>query len=187
MQTFLPYCDFKECAKCLDNLRLNKQILEARTIYDIIVENRTEGAWANHPIVKMWRNYPEALMLYYNSCLYEWKYVRRRNHSYEMLPFNMSAHIGMPKWIGDERLHSSHRANLLRKDYEFYSKYGWDENHIEYWKMPYWWGEEYGYGNIPETKKKKSRKAIKTVIKANDTIIKKWTPKKWIITKKLKE
>ena len=29
MQTFLPYADFVECARVLDDKRLNKQIVEA--------------------------------------------------------------------------------------------------------------------------------------------------------------
>ena len=27
----------------------------------------------------------------------------------------------------DEKVHASHRSNLLRKDYGFYSQYGWGE------------------------------------------------------------
>ena len=39
----------------------------------------------------------------------------------------------MPDWIGDERIHKSHRSNLLRKDGEFYKQYGWTEpTDIEY-------------------------------------------------------
>lgn len=138
----------------MDDRRLNKQVLEARTIYEIIINNKTSGAWVNHPITKMWRGYPEALVLYYNACLYEWRHVRNKNHKYQMLTFDVNAHYGMPKWLGDERLHSSHRSNLLRKDYEFYSRYGWDENLMEYWRLPYWWGEEYGYGKVPNEKEK---------------------------------
>ena len=149
MQTFLPSSSFEESAKWLDDRRLNKQILEARTIYEIIISGKIEGAWVNHPIVKMWRGYPEALVLYYNACLDQWKNVRGRNHSYKLIIGDKPDNVVLPPWLGDERLYSSHRANLLRKDYNFYSKYGWDENKIEYWKKPYWWGEEYGYGKVP--------------------------------------
>jgi len=153
MQTFLPSSSFEESAKWLDDRRLNKQILEARTIYEIIINNKASGAWVNHPITKMWRDYPEALSLYYNACLSQWKHVRCRNHKYRMIPIYKSSVI-LPSWLGDERLHSSHRANLLRKDYKFYSRYGWDENSMEYWRFPYWWGEEYGYGKEPIIKEK---------------------------------
>ena len=43
--------------------------------------------------------------------------------------------LEMPHWIGNEAFHSSHRANLLRKDYEYYSKFGWTENSED----PYVW------------------------------------------------
>ena len=36
--------------------------------------------------------------------------------------------IKFPWWLGDEEFHASHRANLLRKDYEYYSKFGWTED-----------------------------------------------------------
>lgn len=40
-----------------------------------------------------------------------------------------------PPWLGDDRVHSSHRANLLRKDFEHYSQFGWSEHPQEgyYW------------------------------------------------------
>jgi hypothetical protein len=41
----------------------------------------------------------------------------------------------LPRWIGNEDFHNSHKSNLLRKDYNFYSKYGWN---IES-DLPYIW------------------------------------------------
>jgi hypothetical protein len=40
-----------------------------------------------------------------------------------------------PNWIGDEKFHASHRSNLLRKDKEFYGKFGWAEPD----DLPYFW------------------------------------------------
>ncbi|MDD3474421.1 MAG: pyrimidine dimer DNA glycosylase/endonuclease V [Candidatus Dojkabacteria bacterium] len=158
MQTFLPFPSFKESAECLDDRRLNKQILEAKEIYEIVANGKTSH-YSNHPIVKMWRNYPLALALYYNECLYQWKVVRKRNHIYKEIYIDRSVNvvIVLPDWLEDRRLCSSHRANLLRKDYSFYSKYGWDENLMEYWKQPYWWGE-FGYGKVPGDKIKRKKK-----------------------------
>jgi hypothetical protein len=42
-----------------------------------------------------------------------------------------------PTWLGDERVHSSHRSNLLRKDAEFYGTKGWPEGP----DMEYFWVE----------------------------------------------
>ena len=66
MQTFVPYPDFKLCAQVLDNKRLWKQVLEAEGILKILQGARL--GYKNHPIVKMWRNYPEFL-LYYRNCV----------------------------------------------------------------------------------------------------------------------
>lgn len=32
-----------------------------------------------------------------------------------------------PSWLGDPKLHASHRSNLLRKDPIHYGKFGWEE------------------------------------------------------------
>jgi hypothetical protein len=40
----------------------------------------------------------------------------------------------MPSWFGLEEFHRSHRSNLLRKDYEYYSQY-FDEDP----NLPYYW------------------------------------------------
>ncbi len=135
MQTFLPYADFKKSAACLDNQRLNRQIMEAKIIYDIIIENRTTGGWANHPATRMWRGYPEALALYINACLGEWKINRKRHHSYERILINDDVNVKMPPWIGNEKFHSSHRSNLLRKDPFYYEPFGWTEGP----GLPYIW------------------------------------------------
>ncbi len=192
MQTFLPSVSFQLSAMILDDKRLNKQIIEAKTIHNSITG--INPSWMNHPIVKMWKDYPDALALYYNECLHQWKDVRHRNHSYEPIKVDVGIdeydmkyiyHVSeydivlFPSWLGDERLHSSHRANLLRKDYQFYSKYEWNENTMKYWSMPYWWGE-FGYGKIPIEKKKKVE-----VRNVNDSILKKveWKPTKFHIRK----
>ena len=64
MQTFLPYADFKDSAKCLDFRRLGKQRVEAKQILDIITGVNPTSRWRNHPAVKMWQGYEKALLLY---------------------------------------------------------------------------------------------------------------------------
>ena len=48
--------------------------------------------------------------------------------------------IVIPPFIGNEAFHSSHRANLLKKEPEFYSKYNWSENPSD----PYVWLDKEG-------------------------------------------
>lgn len=135
MQTFLPYPDFKKSAACLDDQRLNRQIMEAKIIYDIIIENRTSGGWISHPATHMWRGYSDALALYINTCLDEWKINRKRRHSYEKIPIVDETNIKMPPWFGKEEFHASHRSNLLRKDPFYYEHFGWTEGP----GLPYVW------------------------------------------------
>ena len=137
MQTFLPYADFEESAKVLDYRRLGKQRVEGMQIINAI-ENPNPQGWKNHPITIMWTPYIEILKDYTNVIIQEW-IDRGYNNNMEFYP-KPPATYHMPVWLGDERLHSSHRANLLRKDPEWYGKYGWIENS----ESPYVWHDKEG-------------------------------------------
>jgi hypothetical protein len=50
-----------ETAKSLDNLRLNKQIIECYQILDAL---NGAKAWSNHPVVLQYRGYEDWLKLY---------------------------------------------------------------------------------------------------------------------------
>lgn len=41
----------------------------------------------------------------------------------------------VPPWLGDERVHASHRSNLLRKDPVWYGQFDWTDNPTD----PYVW------------------------------------------------
>ena len=137
MQTFLPYEDFTLSAQVLDRQRLGKQRVEALQIYNVLVGNLTKKGkpytgWLNHPAVLMWDGYVEALLLYKNKMIEEWL-ARGYRNTMEWVILEDS--IEMPPWLGDNRVHASHRSNLLRKDLEYYSKYKWKEP-ID---MEYYW------------------------------------------------
>lgn len=129
MQTFLPYADFHECARCLDNKRLGKQRVEVLQILNAL-QNPDAKGWRNHPATLMWKNHQACLIRYGVAICDEWQ--RRgfrdtvKDKLLERLP--LVGPCEDPPWIGDERLHASHRANLLRKDPEFYGRYGWRED-----------------------------------------------------------
>ena len=112
MQTFLPYANFNRSARALDYKRLGKQRVEALQIHNIVSGKRTTGGWVNHPAVKMWKGYANALAVYHNTMIDEWV-ERGYNNNMPKLPVG---NVQVPTWLGDERLHSSHRSNLLRKD-----------------------------------------------------------------------
>lgn len=133
MQTFLPYPDFKKTAKVLDYRRLGKQRVEAMQILNALqVENY---GWRNHPVVKMWKGYEQALLEYKNVMIKEWI---RRGFKNNMKVESIEGQVEYPHWLGNKELHASHRSNLLKKDYEYYSQYDWKEepgmNYI--WLIP---------------------------------------------------
>lgn len=131
MQTFLPYADFHRTAQVLDPRRLGKQRVEAHQILSTLADP-TRKSWQHHPAVLMWRGYEDALRAYMNAMIEEWKL---RGYTNTMQLAVVRSPLILPPWLGDERLHSSHRANLLRKDPEFYGSYGWSEST----EMPYFW------------------------------------------------
>jgi hypothetical protein len=122
MQTFLPYPDFEISAAVLDSKRLGKQRVEA---YQIIRSISVGDGWSHHPIVKMWTGFENALKLYSNSIVKEWV---KRGYRNNMEIYNLNGcGIDLPWWLGKEEFHKSHRAALLAKNFEHYSKFGWSE------------------------------------------------------------
>ena len=97
----------------------------------MVGRTETKG-WINHPITKMWKGYENALKQYLNECIDEWV---AQGYNNNMVKEDIDGDIIYPHWLGNDLLHSSHRANLLRKDKEFYSKYLWLEDSSN----PYCW------------------------------------------------
>ena len=132
MQTFLPYADFKLSAQCLDMKRLGKQRVEAFQILNLLIKQshdiRFVRRWRNHPAVLMWEGYETALASYgWNICK-EWI---KRGYKDTLTPkfselLTLTEKLGdvpYPFWLYKEDFHISHRSNLLKKDYQYYSKY----------------------------------------------------------------
>jgi hypothetical protein len=132
VQTFMPYADLVQSARCLDDRRLGKQRSEAMQILNAL--RNPANRWRRHPAVRMWAGYEGALTVYMNACIDEWM---RRGYVNNMERGAVVNGVVPPPWLGDERLHSSHRASLLRKDAKFYGRYGWDVDLC----LPYFWPE----------------------------------------------
>ena len=132
MQTFLPYPDFEKTFKCLDYRRLGKQRVEAMQIYNIISGRSNKKGWVNHPAVKMWRGYHNALSLYHNACIKEWI---SRGYNNNMGLIELEEEVIYPNWLGNNNFHSTHRQTLLCKNFEWYSQFGWNEEP----KYEYFW------------------------------------------------
>ena len=63
----------------------------------------------------------------------------RRGYNNNMEIYDVNNMV-KPHWLGKEEFHASHRANLLRKDYEYYSQFDWRENP----ESPYVWHDKEG-------------------------------------------
>lgn len=136
MQTFLPFAHLHRTAQCLDWRRLGKQRVEAWQIYNIITGKQASMGWVNHPAVKMWRKFPDFLAEYYNAIVYEWT---SRGYNNSMKPLPTVLRPTQPDWFGEERFHTSHQSNLLRKDPEYYKGF-FDPKLAD--DLPYYWPGE---------------------------------------------
>lgn len=130
MQTFLPYPDFVKSVKVLDYKRLGKQRVETFQVLNILLDRTPTKGWRNHPVTRMWTGYESALKLYQNYTILEW-IDRGYNNNMKFEEVNPRSVI-MPPWFGEEEFHKSHRSNLLRKDYEYYSQYFDEPSDLEY-------------------------------------------------------
>jgi hypothetical protein len=129
MQTFLPYPSFLATAHVLDRQRLGKQRVETLQILRAL--ELPDYGWQNHPAVRMWRGRTPALVRYGLDCVRVWTGRGHADstaeHMAEFAPWvrelsqdDLRQESLLPNWLGDERLHRSHRSQLIAKDPEFY-------------------------------------------------------------------
>jgi hypothetical protein len=134
MQTFAPSANIYECGQVLDRARLGKQRVE--TLQLIRCNLDVSLGWRNHPAAKMWANNIGGLIAYGVTICDSWIARGYKDTCREkIIAFGKPDFSDMPTWWGDERVHSSHRSNLLRKDPTYYSQFGWEEN----LDIPYFW------------------------------------------------
>lgn len=148
MQTFLPYPDFRRSAEVLDPARLGKQRVETLQILRAL--ELFDYGWASHPAVTMWRGHTPALVAYGLAFVDVWTSGGRADTTAPMIAEFAPEVVGasqaeltaqglMPAWLGDDRLHRSHRSALLRKAPDFYGSV-FDDVDIDD-EMPYFWPE----------------------------------------------
>jgi len=83
----------------------------------------------------MWRNYVPLLKEYLNASIDEWI---ERGFKNTMDKEDVDMALDYPPWFGNERFHDSHKSNLLKKDFEFYSQYRWNVDPSD----PYVWMDD---------------------------------------------
>ena len=140
MQTFLPLPDLVESANCLDDKRLGNQRREVIAILNAVTGKSKK--LKSHPAAMMWTGYSPALRFYYDAVVAEW--IRRgfRHNGIRMRIYSYK----LPWWLGDDRVHASHRAALLHKNIGWYRQFGWnDAPKVEY----YWPVKALANGMVP--------------------------------------
>jgi Pyrimidine dimer DNA glycosylase len=129
MQTFLPYPDFARSAEVLDVPRLGKQRVE--TLQVLRALELGDYGWRSHPVVRMWQGRTPALVAYGLAVVRAWTRLGHADSTYELISefapevetqaqADLAGRGLLPSWLGDERLHLSHRSALVRKDPAFY-------------------------------------------------------------------
>jgi hypothetical protein len=132
VQTFLPYPDFAASAATLDDRRLGKQRVEALQVLRALTY--PAYGWKHHPAVRMWEGYPDGVAAYGLAVCAEWTGRGRPDTCAATISTDLAAAgrpaprtqgqlarlCELPAWLGDERVHHSHRSALVRKDPAFY-------------------------------------------------------------------
>lgn len=130
MQTFLPYPSFTRSAQVLDDRRLGKQRVEVLQVLRAL-HFPTYG-WRAHVVVRMWRGYVPALVLYGEAVCHEWGIRGWRDSCAAQIsefrardePATRAAlkeADALPPWLGSRALHRSHQSQLVKKDPGFYA------------------------------------------------------------------
>lgn len=139
MQVFLPENTFAKSAQVLDTKRLVKQLLEGRQIMNVLAGEQNGNGWKNHPAVRMFEGYENALYAYLRAIRNEMEsrgYKWEKN--WEVIEDLYNRHFqnelqGYPFWMLDSemwnRIMITHRGRLWEKDPIHYAEYE-DEGHI---------------------------------------------------------
>lgn len=130
MQTFLPYKDFDKSAAALDNKRLNKQVLEGYQILKVLNNPDPRAGWRNHPAVKMWRGFENALFDYILAMVREAdrRGIKTDKNKENLINLRVATiknwGSGIPAWYNNKaimaKVTTTHKANLYRKDDAYY-------------------------------------------------------------------
>lgn len=116
MQVFCPYKEPIKTARCLDALRLNKQIIECKQIESAF----SGGAWSNHPVTRMYEECTNnrLYLINYRKCLSFYK----DGDIDKAEAFNLLAMRTLPDFM-DDAFCDQHKRRLYTKNNEHYKQW----------------------------------------------------------------
>lgn len=154
--TLLPYPSFAESAGSLHPRHLNAQRADVLSIATVLIRSDvTEGTG---PSILMWEGYGLALTAYGIAVCDEWRARGHKDTMKDQLLDLVGERLGMtpgavegiadqalleretewnslhklPPWLGNEDVHNSHRAYLLRSNVpKWYRQWGWEDLDIK--------------------------------------------------------
>lgn len=139
MQTLAPYAELQDIADVLKNEDLILQMKDGLHLLSIMHADQ-EDAWADHPVLRMWKGH-EIFLAYYTLAMIEEglhnRATLRQSSSFigELTEWKASAeqHLAWassgdatmkaPSWWGVIGYMREHRAVLLRRDPVWYRKH----------------------------------------------------------------
>ena len=137
MQTFLPYEDFSDSARTLDDKRLGKQRVETLQVMCALAGLKADlstpakpSAWLSHPVCKMWKGHERMLLQYQEDICSIWTLERGFKDTCFIktlkvlmcAPPTFANNHRSPWWLGYDAFHASHRSNLRRKNPAHYDR-----------------------------------------------------------------
>lgn len=130
MNTFLPVADFEACAYLLDLQRLRRQISECKWIIDALTNrpNSSISSRGMHPVFKLWTSELTRLPYIWHLRQYQLQMARvyrqlsHKSHVDSLACGWIDTEYLRPSFnlVWPEKVHASHRANLIRKDPSYY-------------------------------------------------------------------
>jgi len=122
MNTLLPFPSLNSIG-LLSNADLGVQIYEAGELVHLLVD--APAGWYKEPAAMQWYGHIDALKAYYNLCVILWgqRGFKQERKIYTGLDLRYSTKL--PPWVGDERVHTFHRATLVSRRPDFYKRYAW--------------------------------------------------------------
>ena len=144
MQVFICDKSMSKSAKILDPKRLNKQIVEA---YQIITDRLPN---LHHPAYLFWKDYKDVLRQYLFYLCEEYTRRHKKVHkcSSECMRPTMDDLSFIPCF---NLLFLSHRVNLLRKDFDWYSMFFSVDKPLYEYPTGYFWITPYGRDSRRDT------------------------------------
>ena len=118
---WLPFPDFKSSVNCL---RYDDLVEQVQSIKSVL-----EHKIVRHPASLMWRGYHYQLCSFGMYCA---DAIRKTNEDFDWFvrwrdKLPPTRDEGFPPWFDENKVHASHRSNLLRKCPEYYLQFGWSE------------------------------------------------------------